>query len=306
MNTLSNCSNVYLNFFALKNFSKKRSNFLIRTDKSTIPAKDLPKEQSNKYSIDNSLGFKRTHIDFKKLEDDQRKWKEIKNFINSESAPEPTRKNQTASNWKTIIESNSIDTTSAASNNSPSHSTSRWHPRANSKNGLHKNGYRNGQNGNHNANNQNSMNNYINNHLNKRTFEGMSTSSAAEPHSSVMVQLHHLQKLLTKLLTRKSTKKLKSQKAFTVFNRTEEFGRDESIDNQIETNEIEDENEDDERLANNIVDKLLLTDTGIKSLVFDWMVSGWSSCSVGFGTGFQVSGGNLEARKTFEWRNPLN
>ena len=134
------------------------------------------------------------------------------------------------------------------------------------------------------------MNNYINNHLNKRTFEGMSTSSAAEPHNSVMMQLHHLQKLLTKLLTRKSTKKLNSQKSFQLYNRTgEESGRDENIDNQIETNEIEDENEDDERLANNIVDKLLLTDTGIKSLVFDWIISDWSSCSVGFGTGFQVS-----------------
>ena len=276
---------------------KKPNCFVLILDKSTLPVKDLPKEQSNKYSIDNSLGFKRTHIDFKKLEDDQRKWKEIKNFINSESAVEPNKKNQTASNWKTIIESNSIDTASAATNNSPSHSTTRWHPRANGKN---KNGYRNGQNHNSSSNNannnQNSMNNYIDNHLNKRTFEGMSTSSAAEPHNSVMTQLHHLQKLLTKLLTRKSTKKLKSQKSYKLLNRTDELGQDDAvdnkidnqIDNQIDTNEIEDENEDDERLANNIVDKLLLTDTGIKSLIFDWIISDWSSCSVGFGTGFQV------------------
>lgn len=138
-------------------------------------------------------------------------------------------------------------------------------------------------------NHNNNLNNFINqnNHLNKRMmYDGVSTSSASEPHSSVMVQLHHLQKLLIRLLTRKSTKKIKDEDAFKIFNKTE---KRENEENQLESNEIEDQEEDmeDEKLANNIVDKLLLTDTGIKNLVFDWIVSEWSSCSLS-GYGFQV------------------
>ena len=274
--TVTNTKYVLLNKFKfyLLLFS---ISFYFKLDKSLSQTKrPLKSEQTNKYTIDNSLGFKRTHIDFKKLEDEQKKWNEIKNFINTEG---DSKRNQTMNNWKTIIESNSVDTNHQ--NLSSSSTTNRWLPKLN-----HKTSPNNKINYNNNyINNPNNHLNSYNNHLNKRTFEGISTSSASDPHNSVMVQLHHLQKLLTKLLTRKSTKKMRSQKSLKLFNDT-----DLKNENEIETNEIDDieENEDDERLANNIVDKLLLTDTGVKNLVFDWIISDWSPCSVNCGTGFQV------------------
>lgn len=238
------------------------------------------RDQTNKYSIDNTIGFKRTHIDVKKLEYEKRKWNEINNFIGSkgEQQEQTLKKDQQAVNWKTIVENNNEDLNQNQSTNKVWSKTT---PKT--RNNVSKTNY-------------NNLNNYVNhnNHLNKRTFEGMSTSSADRQHNSIMIQLNHLQKLLTKLLTRKSTKKLKSQKSLKFYNRTDEVLNRNEIDNQIETNEIEDndeieDNEDDERLANTIVDKLLLTDTGIKNLVFDWVISNWSVCSVDYGTGFQVS-----------------
>lgn len=228
-------------------------------------------EQSNKHSaIDDSIGFTRTHIDYKKLEDEQRKkatWREIENFVKSD-------------NDKSDVKTNRIQTFTTQ----PSHSTSnRWNklPKINSRNDLNP---IYGGNSKSNYNHNNNINNYINqnSHLNKRKFEGISTSGSAEP-NSVMTQLHHLQKLLTKLLTRKSTKK-RSDKSIKLFNETANH-----LDqDDIQINEIDDNDNQDEMLANNIVENLLLTDTGIKNLIFDWVISDWSSCSVSHGTGFQV------------------
>ena len=190
-----------------------------------------------------------------------------------------SKKNQTNQNWKTIIESNSIDTNNLNQHNQ---SANRW-------NKMSKVNYKNDLNAHYNSNNKNVNYVHQNNHLNKRKFEGITTSGSAEPHNSVMTQLHHLQKLLTKLLTRKSSKKPRSEKSLKLFNETD--GQQQSRRaTDIETNEIEDneDNGQDEYLANNIVEKLLLTDTGIKNLVFDWVISDWSSCSVSHGTGFQV------------------